>query len=57
LGVTMFGIFLTPVFFYVIQWLGDRRGMDPGPIGGAGSPVARPGPKVESGLHPGANPT
>jgi multidrug efflux pump subunit AcrB len=26
LGVTLFGIFLTPVFFYVIQWLMDRRG-------------------------------
>jgi hydrophobe/amphiphile efflux-1 (HAE1) family protein len=26
LGVTVFGIFLTPVFFYVIQWLGERRG-------------------------------
>jgi len=25
LGVTLFGIFLTPVFFYVIQWFGDRR--------------------------------
>ena len=25
LGVTLFGIFLTPVFFYVIQWLSDRR--------------------------------
>jgi len=24
LGVTLFGIFLTPVFFYVIQWLGER---------------------------------
>jgi multidrug efflux pump len=24
LGVTLFGIFLTPVFFYVIRWLGDR---------------------------------
>src|SRR5262249_4203243 len=24
LGVTIFGIFLTPVFFYVIQWLGER---------------------------------
>ena len=22
LGVTLFGIFLTPVFFYVIDWLG-----------------------------------
>ena len=25
LGVTFFGIFLTPVFFNVIQWLSDRR--------------------------------
>src|SRR5262249_54707975 len=25
LGVTLFGIFLTPVFFYVIQWFVDRR--------------------------------
>ena len=23
LGVTLFGIFLTPVFFYVIQWYGS----------------------------------
>jgi multidrug efflux pump len=26
LGVTVFGIFLTPVFFFVIQWIGDRFG-------------------------------
>jgi len=25
LGVTLFGIFLTPVFYYVIQWFKDRR--------------------------------
>ena len=25
LGVTLFGIFLTPVFFNVIQWLADTR--------------------------------
>ena len=25
LGVTLFGIFLTPVFFYVIQWFAERR--------------------------------
>jgi multidrug efflux pump len=24
LGVTLFGVFLTPVFFYVIQWVTDR---------------------------------
>ncbi len=26
LGVTLFGIFLTPVFYYVIQWFTDRWG-------------------------------
>jgi len=25
LGVTLFGIFLTPVFYYVIRWLEDVR--------------------------------
>jgi multidrug efflux pump len=29
LGVTFFGIFLTPVFFYVLQWLGGRRAAAP----------------------------
>ena len=29
LGVTLFGIFLTPVFYYVIQWVSDRRGGPP----------------------------
>jgi multidrug efflux pump subunit AcrB len=25
LGVTLFGIFLTPVFYYVIQWMSDKH--------------------------------
>ena len=29
LGVTLFGIFLTPVFFNVIQWFSDRRAKTP----------------------------
>ena len=29
LGVTLFGIFLTPVFYYVIQWFSDRREQSP----------------------------
>src|SRR5262249_22767476 len=28
LGVTLFGIFLTPVFYYVIQWFKDWREAD-----------------------------
>jgi multidrug efflux pump len=27
LGVTLFGIFLTPVFYFVIQWLSDKRAL------------------------------
>src|SRR5207249_771459 len=44
LGVTLFGIFLTPVFFYVIQWVKDlRRPLPPqvvsvGPAGPSHSP-------------------
>ena len=28
-GVTLFGIFLTPVFFYVVGWLTDRKEVKP----------------------------
>jgi multidrug efflux pump subunit AcrB len=62
LGVTLFGIFLTPVFFYVIQWLAPvfssltRRMKD----GGDGSGKAGPGPGPEGNgvahpvpVHPG----
>jgi hydrophobe/amphiphile efflux-1 (HAE1) family protein len=31
LGVTLFGIFLTPVFYFVIQWASDRRAERPRP--------------------------
>jgi hydrophobe/amphiphile efflux-1 (HAE1) family protein len=54
LGVTLFGIFLTPVFFFVIQWLGEwRRGNrengfpPPGPMPAPQTPTAitaTPGP-------------
>jgi multidrug efflux pump len=34
LGVTLFGIFLTPVFFFVIQWLIDQGGWEVGVANG-----------------------
>jgi multidrug efflux pump len=53
LGVTVFGIFLTPVFFYVIQWFGDRKpGAAPSPAApqpAAGAPSSPPVP--ETGIH------
>jgi multidrug efflux pump len=40
LGVTAFGIFLTPVFYYVIQWFNDRRTPAPAGTGEGGSNAA-----------------
>jgi multidrug efflux pump len=34
LGVTLFGIFLTPVFYYVIQWFKDRNSAPAGMLDG-----------------------
>ncbi len=42
LGVTLFGIFLTPVFYYVIQWLKDLRGAAPEVVSGANGVPAVP---------------
>jgi multidrug efflux pump len=44
LGVTLFGIFLTPVFFYVIRRLGDRleRYVDAEVLGEPSAPVHSP---------------
>jgi multidrug efflux pump len=43
LGVTLFGIFLTPVFFYVIQWFGQVRPAQP-PAAAAPETAVREGP-------------
>ena len=44
LGVTLFGVFLTPVFFRVVQWFGwDAPAGSPGPAGPPG-PAPAPGP-------------
>ncbi|MBY0524759.1 MAG: efflux RND transporter permease subunit [Gemmataceae bacterium] len=42
LGVTLFGIFLTPVFFHVIQWFGARSAAPPVPA----APNDHPGKDV-----------
>jgi multidrug efflux pump len=39
LGVTLFGIFLTPVFFYVLQGLSDLQAFASGVVRRVGSPV------------------
>jgi multidrug efflux pump len=39
LGVTLFGIFLTPVFFSVVAWLGERRLFTSAVTGWVGSPL------------------
>jgi multidrug efflux pump subunit AcrB len=62
LGVTLFGIFLTPVFYYVIQWFVDRRAArakddedqeqdhDFAPANGDGE-LPRPAPHGPTGGH------
>ena len=30
-GVTFFGLFLTPVFYVILRWLVERRGRQPKP--------------------------
>jgi multidrug efflux pump subunit AcrB len=51
LGVTLFGIYLTPVFFFVIQWFKDRRGYGAPEIVGNGAvgPVRLDGDVVPMG--------
>jgi multidrug efflux pump len=43
LGVTLFGIFLTPVFYSVIQWFKDRREGEPGALATGEAPAAASG--------------
>jgi multidrug efflux pump len=31
IGVTVFGIFLTPIFYYVVRWFSDRKPAEPAP--------------------------
>ena len=55
IGVTFFGIFLTPVFFVSIRWLTNLRSAQPGESETSATSVARSG----AGMTPastGANP-
>ena len=54
IGVTAFGILLTPVFFYVLMWLGRRRATPPEavPAGDAGAMVPDPGEPTAPGVIP-----
>jgi len=52
LGVTFFGIFLTPVFYYSIQWLADRRLQRRA----AAAPVSDPPPQEDGRIPDGPIP-
>ena len=41
-GVTLFGVFLTPVFFYVIQWFGENEPGRPKPAPITAAPTSPP---------------
>jgi HAE1 family hydrophobic/amphiphilic exporter-1 len=38
LGVTLFGLLFTPVFYVVCRWLGDRLGRVAGPVPASSPP-------------------
>jgi multidrug efflux pump len=50
LGVTLFGIFLTPVFFYVVRGLTGQRKSVPAPAPVNGTPVTQQ-PEVPAAVH------
>jgi predicted RND superfamily exporter protein len=54
LGVTLFGIFLTPVFYFVIQWASDRRAerLQPSRPVESGGPKRVPHPQTAGNGHP-----
>jgi multidrug efflux pump len=53
-GVTLFGIFLTPVFFYVVRWFSDRGPVTPAPRHGPHMALAGSIPEGAAGPTPGA---
>jgi multidrug efflux pump len=53
LGVTLFGIFLTPVFFYVIQWLADHRPQPAAVEADGQEDVYLPQPEADTHFRPG----
>ena len=42
LGVTLFGIFLTPVFYFVIQWFKDSATEPRAPVNGTNTNGGQP---------------
>jgi multidrug efflux pump len=51
LGVTAFGLFFTPVFYFVIRWLGDRFTRHPGIVPSAqGAESINHSPQVEEAV-------
>jgi multidrug efflux pump len=49
IGVTAFGILLTPVFYYVVRWFSDRRS-----TGAVQSPARVSADGAEGSSHPSA---
>jgi multidrug efflux pump subunit AcrB len=54
LGVTLFGIFFTPVFYVVIRWLTSRKESAPPPHALPESPVVKQVEAAPAAVHDGA---
>ncbi len=57
LGVTLFGVFLTPVFYYVIQWFGSKQPAHPTHPIRNGKPAAAQHPPKKKDEHISAQPS
>jgi multidrug efflux pump len=51
-GVTLFGVFLTPVFYYVIQWLTGNQPVPPAPLATSGHPLPPTPPLDPHAIRP-----
>jgi multidrug efflux pump subunit AcrB len=51
LGVTLFGVFLTPVFFFVVMWLFGRRARPAPAVVPATTPPVPVAPRVHTGIQ------
>ena len=49
-GVTLFGIFLTPVFYYVLQWFGARIVAVPHPAAPPAAVTTGDGVALQTGI-------
>jgi multidrug efflux pump len=52
IGVTCFGLFLTPLFYFVVRWLVERKAPAPAAVAIQAQPPHPPGARETTGIQP-----